>query len=83
MIATLVPYRPFLPTRNIAMDLGDKIRAQHTSADPANSTHSDRSDKALKARLIPPPITIAAIPVAPSTRLQKPGDFTEEISMLL
>ena len=83
MIATLVPYRPFLPTRNIAMDRGDKTRAKNTSNDPANSTHSDRSDNALKARLIPPPTTIATIPVAPSTRLQKPGDFAEEISMLL
>ena len=65
------------------MALGDKIRDKSTSNDPANNTQSDRSDRALKARLIPPPTTIAAIPVAPSTRLQKPEDFTEEISMLL
>ena len=40
IIATFVPYLPFLPTKKMAMALGDRIRDKNTKTAPVNNTHN-------------------------------------------
>ena len=74
MRATFVPYRPFLPIRNIAIALGDNTKERNISIIPPSRTHRDRSDSSSKARLMAPPNIIANTPETPSMRLQNDDD---------
>ena len=83
IIATLVPYLPLLPTKNIAIALGERIIDTKTDKAPAKRTHKETSAKSSNARFTAPPKTIAITPVTLSITLQNPAELKEDIIMLL
>ena len=83
IIATLVPYLPLLPTKNIAIALGERIIETKRDNAPAKRTHREILDRSSNARFTAPPITIATIPETLSITLQNPGELKDEINILL
>ena len=70
MRATLVPYLPFLPSRNMAIARGDNMSDKNMRIIPPSNTHSDKSESSSKARFIAPPKITANTPDTPDIRLQ-------------
>ncbi len=83
MIATFVPYLPRLPTKNIAIALGERIIETKRDEAPAKRTHREMLDISSNARFTAPPIMIAIIPDTLNITLQNPGELKDEIIKLL
>ena len=75
--------REILPTKNIAIALGERIIDTKTDKAPAKRTHKETSAKSSNARFTAPPKTIAITPVTLSITLQNPAELKEDIIMLL